>query len=434
VADWEITVEILLMETIHIYPLPTLSPSLQRRLFQAQREAARVWTVCRNLHLVARQQHARWPGRDDLQCVTKGHFALYSQTVQMICHQFLANVETARELRKTNRKIRYPYKDKHFFPLYWPAQAVSLERGRIVLPMGRGRASLVFQLDLPEPIGSVKLVWKDGYELHVSVPVIPAETVPGPVQATVDLGEIHQAAVTTNTGAALIVSGRGIRSLKRRHHIALRHLARKRHRCTRGSQRWRKLQRARRQVSARTRRQIRALRHQGTRKVITFCQQHQVGQLFIGNPDGVRQRNRGRHHNQRLAGWEYSRDIAYLSCKAKVAGIASFTGPERGTSSQCPVCGWKQKVKGRVWRCRNPMCSFEGHRDVVGSVNMHPLAFGTKIAFPAEITYQRAGPARVWARDKQSCPVGSQPVRCRRPDTGHQEDESPLALVLSGSA
>jgi putative transposase len=301
--------------------------------------------------------------------------------------------------------------------------------------MGRGRRSLVFKLDLPEPIGSVKLVWKDGYELHVSVLAIPTETVPGPVQATVDLGEIHQAAVTTNTGMALVVSGRGIRSLKRRHHMALGQLARKRARCQKGSRRWRKLQRARRQVSRRTRRQIRALRHQGTRKVITFCQQHQVGSLFIGNPDGVRRRNRGRHHNQRLARWEYGQDIAYLTYKAKAASIESFTGSERGTSSQCPVCGWKHKVKGRVWRCRNPQCAFVGHRDIVGSVNMHPLAFGQKVISPARITYQRAGPVRVRARSKEPCPVGNQSARCRRPDTGHQEDvQRPVGLALSGSA
>jgi putative transposase len=380
------------METVRIYPLPTLPPSLRRRLYVAQHEAACVWTVCRDRHLAARQQHRRWPDRDELQQATKGRFALHSQSVQMICHQFLANVETARELRHTNRKIRYPYKDKRFYPVSWPAQAVSVERGRIVLPMGRSRRSLVFKLDLPEPIGGCKLVWKDSYELHVSVPVTPAEPIPRQVQATVDLGEIHQAAVTTNTGMALVVSGRGIRSLKRRHHMALGQIAKKRKRCQKGSRRWRKLQAARHQVSARKRRQIRGLRHQGTRRVVTFCQQHQVGTLFMGNPDGVRSRKRGRHHNQRLAGWEYGRDIAYLSSKAKAVGIESFTGSERGTSSQCPVCGWKQKVKGRVWRCHNAHCSFVGHRDVVGSVNMHPLAFGQKIAFPAQITYQRAGP------------------------------------------
>ena len=343
------------METVRILVLAGMRPRLQRRLYEAQQEAARVWTVCRDLHLAARQHHTRWPDRDDLRAGHQRPVCPAQPDRADDCHHaFLANVETARELRTTNRKIRYPSKDKRFYPLFWPAQAVSVERGRIVLPMGRGRASLVFKLDLPEHIGGCKLVWKDGYELHVSVPAAPAPAAPGAVQATVDLGEIHQAAVTTNTGAALVVSGRGIRSLKRRHQMALGQLARKRKRCQPGSRRWWKVQRARRQVSARKRRQMRALRHQGTRKVITFCQQQHVGSLFIGNPDGVRKRNSGRHHNQRMAAWEYGQDIAYLSYKATVASIESFTGSERGTSSQCPVCGWKQKVRGRQWRCRNP--------------------------------------------------------------------------------
>src|SRR5215467_680658 len=184
------------METVRIYRLAGMRLGYRARLREAQMEAARVWTLCRDIHLSARQQHTRWPDRDELQQATKGQFALHSQTVQMICHQFLANVEAARELRQTNRKIRYPYKDQRHYPLLWPAQAVSVERGRIVLPMGRGRRSLAFKLDLPEQIGGCKLVWKDGYELHISVPATPVQEAPGIVQATVDLGEIHQAAIT----------------------------------------------------------------------------------------------------------------------------------------------------------------------------------------------------------------------------------------------
>ncbi|HLW03215.1 MAG TPA: transposase [Ktedonobacterales bacterium] len=389
------------METVRIYRLAGLRPGFQTRLREAQMEAARVWTLCRDIHLSARQQHARWPNRDELQQATKGQFALHSQTVQMICHAFLANIETTRELRQTNPKIRYPYKDKRYYPLCWPAQAVSRERGRVVLPMGRCRASLVFHVDLPTDSGACKLVWNDGYELHVAVPVVRADAAPGQAQATVDLGEIHQAAVTTNTGAALVISGRGIRSLKRRHNMALGQIAKKRKRCQKGSRRWRKLQAARGKVTARKRRQIRDLRHKGTRAVITFCQQQGVGSLFIGNPHGVRNHNSGRHHNQRMSQWEYGQDMAYLGSKAKQSRIESFTGSERGTSSRCPICGWKQKVKGRVWRCRNRSCSFVGHRDVVGSANMHPLAFGNVIDFPAQVTYQRPGPVRVHRRDKQ---------------------------------
>jgi putative transposase len=87
--------------------------------------------VCRDQHLAARQQHIRWPDRDELQHATKGRFALHSQSIQMVCHQFLANAAAARELRKTNRKIRYPYKDKRFFPLYWPARITYQRAGPV---------------------------------------------------------------------------------------------------------------------------------------------------------------------------------------------------------------------------------------------------------------------------------------------------------------
>ena len=72
-----------------------------------------------------------------------------------------------------------------------------------------------------------------------------------------------------------------------------------------------------------------------------------------------------------------------------------------------------------------------GHRDVVGSVNMYPLAFGGKIAFPAQVTYQRAGPLRVRSRNKQPWPVEFQPARCSRPDTGHQEGVVPFTAVFT---
>ena len=57
-------------------------------------------------------------------------------------------IDTTTQLRRSGRKeIRYPWRDKLFYPLLWPAQAMSLEVDRIVLPMGRGRKSIC----LPRP-------------------------------------------------------------------------------------------------------------------------------------------------------------------------------------------------------------------------------------------------------------------------------------------
>ncbi len=159
--------------------------------------------------------HTKWPGRNELQKATKGQFALHSQSVQMVVHAFLANIDTTRKLRQTHpqMKMKYPWREKRFYPVKWPAQAVSRENRRVVLPMGKGRDSLVLPLDLSENSGACSLVWNNGFELHVCIETSKAEKAPGEVHATVDLGEIHLASVTTSTGEAMIVTGRGIRSL-----------------------------------------------------------------------------------------------------------------------------------------------------------------------------------------------------------------------------
>ena len=154
------------MHTVRIYRLTHLSPSLFGRL-----KAAQVWNRCCELHKQARSTHTTWPGESELRQATKKSFALHSQSVQMIVRAFVATIDATRQLRATHPKMRmkYPWKTKGFYPVHWPAQAVSKEHGRVVLPMGRGRASIVLRLDLPEHSGACTLVWNRGFELHVCI-------------------------------------------------------------------------------------------------------------------------------------------------------------------------------------------------------------------------------------------------------------------------
>ncbi|WMT47884.1 MAG: transposase [Acidithiobacillus caldus] len=387
------------MERVRIVSLKGLSRRQEAIVREGQMEAARVWSECRDMHLKARQEHTPWPGRNEYHKATRGgRFALHSQSVQQVFRAFDAAVESARENRRAGHKeIRYPYKDKRFFALMWPAQAMALEEKRIVLPMGRGRPSLVFPR--PEWLtkkAACKVVWNGVHnELHISLEEAGAE--PAGIgatekRATADLGQIHQAAVVTNEGEALVVSGRGIRSLKRLHSKQLGEIQKKRSRCTRGSRRWRKLGKTRAKLTLRHERRVRDLRQKGTRQVVDFCKERGVEALFVGDPDGVRRKNRGRHHNQRMSQWEYGKDISYLEQKSEKDRIVCFTGDERGTSSRCPVCGHRHKPKGRNWRCK--ACGFVGHRDIVGAVNMHPIAYGQVVPFPNGITYLRPGSLR----------------------------------------
>jgi putative transposase len=324
--------------------------------------------------------------------------------VQAVFRAFLGTIETTHKLRREHPEMRmkYPWREKRFYPVHWPAQAVSVEKGRVVLPMGKGRPSLVLPLALPEHAGACTLVWNDCFELHVCVEVQQAEHAPGAVQATIDLGEIHLAAVATSQGSALIVTGRGIRSLKRQRTRQLGQLAKKQSRCQKHSRRWKKLQHARNKVCRRAERRVSHQRHKATRVVIDFCVENKVGTLFVGKPHGVRTRDSGRHHNQRMSLWEYGRDIDYLAHKSTQARILSFTGSERGTSSRCPCCGHRHKPKGRNWVCHR--CGFSGHRDLVGSINMHQDVFGIHLKFPRSFTYRRPGPLRARSRSRADTP------------------------------
>ena len=160
------------MDAIRIYPLNHLPHSMQNILREGQQEAAKVWNLCKDMHQAARSSQTHWPNRDTLQKARKGQFALHSQSVQMVVHAFLGAVDSIKERKPANPGIRYPYKEKRFYPLLWPAPAVAVSEKRIILPVGRGRKSVVLSRPegFPDDGGAGKIVWNGiGYELHVVV-------------------------------------------------------------------------------------------------------------------------------------------------------------------------------------------------------------------------------------------------------------------------
>jgi putative transposase len=383
------------MQTVKIFQLKNLSKTSRRLICEGQKEAARVWNFCVTTHKELREKRQPWPRKETLQKLTKGKFAIHSQSVQMVCHAFLANVDTAIQVKKTNKSMRLPYKQKVFYPLMWPKQAVKKVGKSLVLPMGRGRSSIKLPINLSgQELGGCKLVWNEGYELHISIEnaCLERDLDQQECLAAVDLGQIHLAAAVTETGKARIVTGRGIRSLKRFRSKALGKIAKKHSRCAKGSRRSRKLRRAGSKIKARIKRRIRDQRHQATASTIRFLKEEKITKFYVGNPKGIQKRRCGRWHNQRISQWEFAKDLHYLEYKSKKAGILCFNGTERGTSSCCPKCGHRKRVKGRNWRC--PLCEFECHRDVVGGMNMFPLAFGKSVDKPKEITYLRPGNLR----------------------------------------
>ena len=370
----------------------------------SNKESSKVWNLCKDLLQQAMRERLPWPTITILHEHTKGKFALHSQSVQQVCRAFIGAVESTRMLKKNSPGARYPHKDKPFYPTIWTSQAAKVKDGVLSLPMGKGRQPIRLRVDLPDGGIPCRIVWKDGYELHVCEDAVAEQSEKTDVVATIDLGEIHQIACVTSEGKGLIVTGRGIRSIKHQNNKILAKTTRLLKKCDKGSRRYRKIIQGRNKQSERNRRRAKDLRHKGTSLAVKFLISNKASKVFVGDPHGVRKHNCGRHHNQRMSQWEYGKDIQYLGEKTARVGIGMFTGSERGTSSTCPKCGWRRRQKGRQWICRR--CGFTGHRDLVGATNMHPLAFGVPISCPARATYLQPGPTRL-----------VRPVSSRRADT-----------------
>jgi len=143
-------------------------------------------------------------------------------------------------------------------------------------------------------IRKAELTWRaDHYELCLTIDtgmVNPPPKESGQV-AGVDLGEVNIAAVITEAGDALVVSGRALRSVKRlrnKRHAALDALI---SHCKPGSKRHRRLKKSKAKASAKMYCQQRDILHKASRQAVEFCQANDVKSIVVGDvrdiQDGV---------------------------------------------------------------------------------------------------------------------------------------------------
>jgi len=99
-----------------------------------------------------------------------------------------------------------------------------------------------------------------------------------------------------------------------------------------------------------------------------------------------------------------------LTYKAERLGMEVVLVDERYTTKTCPSCGRRYKSKGRMYRCRNPLCGFVVHRDGVGAINIRQKYTGSGLvvgvmASPTGVRYHahlRRSAARC---DRERIPV-----------------------------
>ena len=361
---------------VRILPLRGLSAQQEALCLFLREEAGRCWTDMLNAHIESRS--GKWLSSVELSKMFKGQYALHSQSIQALAQKLEANIDAAYELRKSDPEARYPYHPKKYQTIVWKQVAIQrMADGKLSLSNGRK----VDRLVLPVPdeyinsdICKAELTWRaDHYELCLTIDtgmVNPPPKESGQM-AGVDLGEVNIAAVVTEAGDALVVSGRALRSVKRlrnKRHATLDSLI---SRCKSGSKRHRRLLKSKARASAKMYRQQRDILHKASRQVVEFCQENNVKSIAVGDvrdvQDGV---NLSTNSNQKISQWPHGQFVKYVAYKSAEQGMKADYIPEDYSTRTCSWCKRVAKYapQGRVYVC--PRCGAVIHRDANGASNI----------------------------------------------------------------
>ena len=173
----------------------------------------------------------------------------------------------------------------------------------------------------------------------------------------VDLGILCPAVSYCDTGKVTFYGNGRQNKYMRRHYAYLR----------------RKLQKAKtpeavKRINNKEQRIMRDIDHKLSRAIVNTAIEQNVHTIKLEQLDNIRSTTRtSRKNNHSLHTWSFYRLAQFIEYKAKLAGISVVYVNPAYTSQKCPVCGGVHKANGRKYYCP---CGYNGHRDIVGAINI----------------------------------------------------------------
>lgn len=409
------------MFVTHSFRIP-YDKALYEELRTMQREAASVWNDIVREATSYYFTFGKWLSKTEIQAVRKQTYDLHSQTVQAIADKYEANRETIRKLRKTNKKAKYPWREKQFYCIPLKKASMIIQNDKITIKKPEYEIGLSDLLTnkkkknwnekFPKQNKSIlipnhaeenfetnyaEVVWRNGaywfcYSVHVSekdISAYPFKVAGG------DLGEIHAVTAATED-KALLVSGRSMRSISQYRVKMLADLNKKMFRCKKGSRQWHKYKQARNHLRQKSNNQLEALEHKTTKEIVSFLENEHVTHFVIGDVSGIekntkknenKRRRNSKIRRQQISLWNEGKIKQKLTYKAKLKGIVVEETEESYTSQSCPFCGGKHQANGRKFTCS--VHKTEIHRDVNGAQNIARKKYTVAIKVLISVVYKQ---------------------------------------------
>ncbi len=349
----------------------------------ARQECAHVWNDLVRVHARIRRLGWKWPSKSRFQSWAKRRYPyLSAQTVQQIIAEFLEAVNATHQKRKNgSTEARYPYRILRFRDVPYTNQDARLRDCKLLLPNGRS-GTLAIPLPsaslFPGRLMEVRLCF--GKVLIVCE--VPLSSTRPCCTTGNDLG-VNTLIAATDGQSAILVSGKEAKASVQWRNKRLASLQAAQAAKTKGSRRWKRLQRRKYKLLEKSQRRIRDLTHKATAAV---QQEFPAAQAFVGEPFNEAAQTISRRQAQQVASTCNRKVIQQLSYK----GFGATTVSEAYSSQTCPVCGGRRQCR-RIYQCQR--CGYTAPRDVVGALNILRIGtFGVMTQdpnVPTQIKYRR---------------------------------------------
>ena len=349
----------------------------------SRQEAARLWGDLVVRHHRLRCLAWKWPSKGRWEKWARRKYpGLSAQSCQQIIGEFCEAVDSTRQLRKNGHSAAaYPWRKPRYHDVVYTNQDARIREGYLHLPNGASgtvRIRMPDTITLPGRLMEVRLSY-GRVRLVCAVPDAPrpAHTVIG-----VDLG-VNTLVAATDGQTVVLVNGRQVKAIVQYRNKQLASLTQKQAPMTKGSRRWKRLQRRKHAMLDTTQRKVRDACHKATHIV---TEAFPGATCYVGEPFNDAAQKMGRKQAQQVSQACTRTIINQLDYKTSGA----ITVNEAYSSQTCPVCGERSKHQ-RTYRC--PKCQATGPRDAVGSVNIlsrgvHGVMLPGR-AIPAQVKYRR---------------------------------------------
>jgi putative transposase len=300
---------------------------------------------------------------------------LHAHTSDAITQSFYASLKSWLIRRKTDSLSKPPRRRRWFYKVVWKSSAISLKNGKLRLSNGKGNQPLVIGWQWNQP-KIIEMGWNKQsqcYELRACYPQPSIQSIKSKNVAAVDLGEIHPMVIADGVNTD-IYNGRLLRSKKQYQNKLKAKLSKLIDQKKRGSKRRKKLIKSKQKQLAKLKNQIKDIEHKLTSKAVLMLKKRGVQTLVIGDVRDIRKNiDYGKKANQKLHQWNFGSIRQKLEYKCAKVGIKTELISEEYTSQMCLSCRKRNKPKNRNYRCS---CSFQFHRDGVGSNNIRAKYLG----------------------------------------------------------